>query len=450
MRRNIFFSLMIAFLFATTFSAVLSYCLSYYINMQSIIKDVYADEMNICHNFVEMHKTTDKSADTLTELFSNNMYIVEVMDGDSVNRISSDNILRLNNGEIIKSSEYMAFSAECLFKSGDNVVRVYLNPRSNIVQASGNRMGFILSMTLLFSAVIMFCAGKSMTKPIKQLSRATQKVAKGDFDVQVNVEGGTEVAQLADSFNKMVKELKSNELLKKDFISNVSHEFKTPLATVNGFAKLLKSGNCTTEEAAEYAGIIEHESARLSTLCGNILRLSRIENQKIVTKYTYFRLDEQIRDAILTLEADWSGKNIALDIDLEAVEFYGDEELLQHVWINIVGNAVKFSNDGGKVSVMLTESKKYVSVTVEDNGIGMDDETQKHIFEKFYQGDTSRSTLGNGLGLALVSEIVHLCGGEIKLSSKLGIGSSFMIILPKNADEDSERGKNAQYDDENL
>ena len=223
-------------------------------------------------------------------------------------------------------------------------------------------------------------------------------------------------------------------MLKKDFISNVSHEFKTPLATVNGFAKLLREGNCTPEEVAEYAEIIEHETSRLSTLCSNILRLSRIENQTIVTKPSVFRLDEQMRDVLLMLEPQWNQKELELDVELEETSYCADEELLQQVWINIIGNAIKFTDNKGKIEIALKNLDKNVIITVKDNGIGMTEEAQKHIFEKFYQGDKSHASDGNGLGLALVKEILDICSGKISVCSAPGEGALFTVTLPKNND----------------
>lgn len=434
MRKNIIVSLMVAFLFATTFSAGFSYMLSQYINMQSVVKQLRDDEINIAENFIAFCDKLDENIYTLADRFSTSLYIVSVVNEEQKAYISDENMEQINNGQIITQSQFMEFDTSCLFKVDDNIISIQLDPKSSIVSSFGNRIGLTLSMMLLLSTILMFFMSKSVTKPIMQLNAATKKVAKGDFDVRVDVEADNEVAQLARSFNSMVNELKSNELLKSDFISNVSHEFKTPLATVNGFAKLLKEGNCTPEEVSEYAGIIEHETGRLSTLCSNILRLSRIENQKITAKPCEFSLDEQMRDVLLILEPQWTQKELELDVELDETSFYADEELLQQVWINIIGNAIKFTEPKGKIDVTLKNFEDKVIITVKDNGIGMTDEAQKHIFEKFYQGDRSHASDGNGLGLALVKKIVDLCSGTIDVSSAIGQGSQFTVTLPKNND----------------
>lgn len=434
MRKNIIVSLMVAFLFATTFSAGFSYMLSQYINLQSVVKQLCDDEIGIAENFIALSDKLDENVYTLADRFSSSLYIVSILNKEQQAYISDENMAQINNGEIITQSQFMDFDTSCLFKVNDDIVSIQIDPKSSIASSFGNRIGLTLSMMLLLSTVLMFFMSKSVTKPIMQLNAATKKVAQGDFDVRVDVEADNEVAQLARSFNSMVNELKSNELLKSDFISNVSHEFKTPLATVNGFAKLLKEGNCTPEEVSEYADIIEHETGRLSTLCSNILRLSRIENQKIITKPSEFSLDEQMRDVLLILEPQWTQKELELNVELEETSFYADEELLQQVWINIIDNAIKFTEPKGKIDVTLKNFDENVVVTVKDNGIGMTDEAQKHIFEKFYQGDRSHASDGNGLGLALVKKIVDICSGTITVSSALGQGSQFTVTLPKNND----------------
>lgn len=431
MRKNIIVSLMIAFLFATTFSAGLSYSLSHYINLQRIVKQLREDEINMAQSISDICKDYDADVFELARQFSSSVYTVFVMSDEQIASIPEETATRINNGEIITNSKFLDFDTDCMFRANNNIMSIKLNPQSDIIKSFGDRIGLVLSLTLILSALLMFFMSRSVAKPIMQLNAATKKVAKGDFDVQVDVDCDNEVAQLAKSFNSMVNELKSNELLKKDFISNVSHEFKTPLATVNGFAKLLREGNCTQEEVAEYAEIIDHETSRLSTLCSNILRLSRIENQKIVTKSVDFRLDEQMRDVLLMLEPQWNEKEIDLDVDLDETEYCADEELLQQVWINLIGNAIKFTDNKGQIKITMRNSPDEVTVVIKDSGIGMSEETQKHIFEKFYQADKSHAAQGNGLGLALVKEILDICSGKIRVKSAPGCGSQFTVVLPK-------------------
>jgi signal transduction histidine kinase len=228
----------------------------------------------------------------------------------------------------------------------------------------------------------------------------------------------------------MTKELKGIEYLRKDFISSVSHEFKTPIASIQGFAKLLQNNDLTEEERQEYTQIIIEETTRMSKLSSNILNLSRLENQGMIENKTIFSLDEQIRKSILLLELEWCEKNIDFDIELDPVQFIGDEELLQQVWINLLSNAIKFSNENGKIVVRLYQVESMVKVKIIDTGIGMDEEVQKRIFEKFYKADTAHSFEGNGLGLSLVKRIIDLCNGKIYLKSNPGKGTTFTVELP--------------------
>jgi len=267
-------------------------------------------------------------------------------------------------------------------------------------------------------------------KPILKLSSATKEVAKGNFDVQVENNSDDEVGQLTKNFNKMIRELKSIEYLRKDFINSVSHEFKTPIASIQGFAKLLQKGNLSKEEEQEYADIIVEETTRLSKLSSNILRLSSLENQEMLEKKTVFSLDEQIRKIILLLEHKWSNKNIDFDIELDEIQYHGDEELLQQVWINLLDNAIKFSNTNSSIIVRLYRTASAAKLEISDTGIGMSEETMLRIFERFYQGDKAHSYDGNGLGLSLVKRILDLCNGSIHVKSKLHEGSTFTVELP--------------------
>jgi signal transduction histidine kinase len=228
----------------------------------------------------------------------------------------------------------------------------------------------------------------------------------------------------------MAQELQSIEYLQKDFISNVSHEFKTPIASIQGFATLLKSPETTEEERQEYTSIIIKESQRLSRLSQNLLRLSKLEYQQRLTSEEKFSLDEQLRQTVLLLEPEWAPKEIRWDVNLENTVIHGDAELMQQVWINLLGNAIKFSPQGGEIALSLYVSD-VVKVRIKDQGIGMDEATQARIFERFYQGDTSHAHEGNGLGLPLAKRIIDLHGGALRVKSSPGQGSTFTVELKR-------------------
>lgn len=291
-------------------------------------------------------------------------------------------------------------------------------------------LGFALSSVLIGTLVSLVISRRAMA-PILEISAATKEVAKGNFDISLKKRShALEIDDMARNFLIMVQELSSIETFRSDFISNVSHEFKTPLSAIEGYATLLQNPALSQGKREIYLAKILYNTKRLSGLSGNILQLSRLENQELVLKKTVFSLDEQIRQIILDLEEAWARKNLELDVDLDPVDYTGGSDLLAQVWQNLIGNAIKFTADGGSIRILLRRSQDCVKFYITDNGIGMDEETRKRIFEKFYQGDRSHSTQGNGLGLTLAKRIVDLHGGNITVDSQLGKGSTFTVSLP--------------------
>lgn len=289
---------------------------------------------------------------------------------------------------------------------------------------------FLLTGILIGTLISVFVS-KRFLSPIDRINNAFSKVSKGDFDVRLPSESKIrEISQMNRSFNSMVKELSSIETLRSDFITNVSHEFKTPIAAIDGYATLLENPEIGEKERAEYTEKILSNSKKLVSLSENILYLSRIENRNFIDETAPYRLDEQIRKELLLLEPVWSKKNINFDISLSKTTYVGNESLLRHVWHNLFTNAIKYSDENGEIKVSSYEKDKKIVVSVSDNGIGMSEEVKKHIFEKFYQGDTAHKSEGNGLGLAMVKRILDIEGGEISVESELGKGSVFTVILP--------------------
>lgn len=280
--------------------------------------------------------------------------------------------------------------------------------------------------------VLAAFVSKWFLSPLQDMIYAMDKISKGNFKIQLkeNFDPNTEVGILQRSFNHMARELDGIEMFRKDFINNFSHEFKTPIVSVRGFAHQLQAGGLTPEEEREYIGIIASESDRLTKMATNILLLSKLENQQIVTDKTNFDLDEQLRTCLLLLEKQWSEKEIELDIDLDPATYCFNEDMLSEVWINLFGNAIKFTPPRGKITCTLRRVGDELRVCITDTGSGMSPEVMAHIFEKFYQGDKSHGGEGNGIGLTIVSRILELCGGRILVNSRLGMGSEFTVILP--------------------
>lgn len=292
------------------------------------------------------------------------------------------------------------------------------------------RIFYLCLNSVLVGLILFFIVNHQLLKPIDALTKATKEISKGNFDVTVEKFRDDEIADFTDSFNKMVKELASLDYLKKDFISNVSHEFKTPLSIIDGYIDLLEDENITPEERKEYLNTIREETERLTNLSTNALRLSKLENQEEPKNRQEFSLDEQIRKCILLLENSWNKKKIKMNVKLANVSIYNEPELLEQVWINLLNNSIKFSNENGTISVNLLTKNKMATVIIEDKGIGIEKEKIERIFEKFYQTDKSHSKEGNGLGLAIVQRIIRLCDGTINVESEIGKGTKFTIELP--------------------
>ncbi|MBQ8965985.1 HAMP domain-containing sensor histidine kinase [Ruminococcus sp.] len=284
--------------------------------------------------------------------------------------------------------------------------------------------------SILLGTIITTFVGRTMLQPIHDLSMATSEVARGNFSVRVRENGSDEYGTLQRNFNKMAQELSGIETLRGDFISNVSHEFKTPLASIQGFAKLLQDPALSPADRAEYTQIIIDETSRLSKLSSNILNLTKLENQTTIGKKKRFGIDEQIRKIIVMLEPEWSKKDIDMDIELEDILYVGNEDLMGQIWQNIINNAIKFTPQGGKIKVNLFRGEMGIVAKIWDNGPQIPADKKDKIFEKFYQGDRSRATEGNGLGLALVKRIVDLADGKITVDNPFEGGVVFVVELP--------------------
>lgn len=298
-----------------------------------------------------------------------------------------------------------------------------------------------IGMSFLFTMFIVRMTKDTYEKPVQQLAEATRKVAEGDFSVYVPTIHTEDKLDYLDvmilDFNRMVEELGSIETLKTDFFSNVSHEIKTPLAVIRNTAQLLRREKLSGAEKAEYIDTIDRYAGRLTDLITNILKLNKLEKQNIQPKSEPYDLCAQLAECALMFENRWEEKEIEFEADLEdKAVIEADASLLEIVWSNLLSNAIKFTEPGGTVTLRQTSGEEYVEVSVSDTGCGMDDETMKNIFDKFYQGDTSHATEGNGLGLALVLRIVRMTGGDISAASVPGEGSTFTVRLPVRVKED--------------
>lgn len=288
----------------------------------------------------------------------------------------------------------------------------------------------LIVISLVIGFFVTFFLAKWIFEPLSLLRKAMEKVADGDFDVRIsNKSSLKEVQEVYSGFNLMTHELASTEIIQNDFVSNVSHELKTPIAAIEGYSMLLQDCDNLNEEQKEYVNKILFNTNRLSSLFGNMLLLSKIENQSIKTNQTWYRLDEQIRESIVALEPAWEKKDVEFDVELETVKYLANENLLRHVWDNLIGNAIKFSPEGGLVRIRLVKKDGKIIFTVEDNGPGISPEEKKHIFDKFYQADSSHKQEGHGLGLPLAKRIVMITGGKIEVDNAQNGGCIFTVTL---------------------
>lgn len=274
----------------------------------------------------------------------------------------------------------------------------------------------------------------TVERPTKRILKATQQLASGDFSVRIeplrSIGAHGHYDEIIENFNKMAQELAGTETLRTDFVANVSHELKTPLAVIQNYAILLEDPTLDAPRRAEYARAISAATQRLSELITNILRLNKLENQQIFPHKEEYELSEQLRECLLGFENIWESKAIEIEADaLEEVRIKADPELLKLVWNNLFSNALKFTPPGGRVTVTLHCKDNAAVVQISDTGCGMTPEVGRHIFEKFYQGDRSHATQGNGLGLALVKRVMDIIGGDITVKSTLGEGSTFTVKL---------------------
>lgn len=294
-----------------------------------------------------------------------------------------------------------------------------------------NRSVRIASISLIVIATLIIAnITRKMLRPIGKITEATKKVASGDFTVHLETDRKDEIGELTHNFNKMVKELNSIECLQKDFINNISHEIKTPITSIQGFAKLLQADDLSPEERKEYSEIIKEETDRLLYLSTNILKLAKLENQERLTNTEEICIAEQIRRTIGVLEPKWKEKNIKFNVNLIEDKIYGEKELLLQVWMNLIENAIKYSKENCQIDIKMENLENNLIIKIKDYGKGMTKEECKRIFDRFYQVDKMHSEGGAGLGLTIVKRIIELSKGKIEVESNIDKGTTFIVTLP--------------------
>ena len=309
-----------------------------------------------------------------------------------------------------------------------------------IKQAAKVTFANVLLLSLLFTVIDGIRRKLAVERPVSRILEAADRIMQGDFTARVQPVFGlgqdSDFNTVIDCFNRMAQELSGMETLRTDFIANVSHELKTPLAVIQNYGTMLKAPNLSEAERQEYAAAITEASKRLADLITNILKLNKLENQQLFPEKKTYDLSEQLCECLLAFESQWEKKDLNIETDIEdGILVETDPELMTLVWNNLFSNAIKFTEPGGTVSLSVKSDGNLAAVTVTDTGCGIRPETGAHIFEKFYQGDTSHATQGNGLGLALVKRVIDIVGGDISVQSEVGKGSAFTVRLPKKGAE---------------
>ena len=352
-------------------------------------------------------------------------------------KLTLQNVLRMISG-FLAFFLTIGFAISCCMMLFLNVLAETMNltfTATNIAAAAKITLVNVLLIAVLFTLVDHIRRKISVDRPVKIITDATEKIMKGDFSVRISpMQGAASEGfnQIITAINSMAQELSGIETLRTDFISNVSHEMKTPLSVMQNYGTLLQAPEISAETRIEYAKGITDASRRMADMMTNILKLNRLENQQIFPKMEVFDLGEQLCECLLQYESVWENANIEIETDItEDVKVKADEELLSLVWNNLFSNAFKFTEAGGTVSVSLAATSHHAIVKVRDTGCGMTPEIGAHIFEKFYQGDTSHATQGNGLGLALVKRVVDIMQGEINVESTVGKGTTFTVKIEK-------------------
>lgn len=437
MKNKIFHSIytkfLVTFLGVLFFSSTLTFGVIYWSQLGNILEQLRVELVNQAQA-VQILNQEKLGDDVIVNLYSQGIVvsrIVASLDELGVTLTDAEQ-KKIEAGEIVYLNTHQAQDLPmALGKLADGYVVSRPNLEKNQIAGFMELQRTTMLVTLLIGSVLIVIAVAMIARPIKAVSEATKKVANGDFDVRLTVRGKDELAVLAQNFNIMTAALSRNDYIHRDFVSNVSHEFKTPIASIKGFGKLLKDPDLLETQRQEYIDIIVDESDRLWKLSANVLKLSELENGVLGLRKEAFALDEAIRRVILLLQEKWEAKNIDLDIQLDDTIYQGDPELMAMVIINLLTNAINHSPTAGHISIALHKTAKEVVIEIADTGKGIAKEDQKKIFDRFYKADQSRSTPGTGLGLTISQRIVTLHGGTIGVESEPGKGSRFLVRLPQ-------------------
>ena len=431
MRKSIYSQLVINFIFVFIISNILASIFSFFHIEKNSLEQLSKQLIQSVEIAKEVYEKENVSKKSIEKLFKDKYITINFMDNIEEYMPNDEIVFLSQSGKTLalNTNEYgntFVSTPMAMIKTGDYYI--VAKPEFKNLGFSTRYIIMTINMvSIIIGSVLFLFVGKIIIKPIKKMIKAIEKISEGNFDIELENNRKDEIGILISSFNTMARELRSIEILRNDFISDISHELRTPLTSIEGYTKLLR--DCSEEEKIEYVDIIMDETKRLSILTTNILTLNQIDNQNISVSMESFVIDEQIRKAILILGDKWLYKDIELEIDLESVKYRGNQSLMYQVWINLIDNAIKFSPKGEVIKIRLYEEQGNIIFSIKDNGVGISKENQKKIFEKFYKGDKSRNTDGNGLGLSITKRIIEIHKGEILLESDMDIGTNITVKL---------------------
>jgi signal transduction histidine kinase len=456
MIRSLYLRVVIVFLIVVIISLIMAFFASSQIFNKKVVNKIQDDLLETGNQVVLMEKdlqpkNLDSYIKSFSELKNGSNFHLYNASGKLVllygNKVSSTNVVTsipqedisfVLGGQIYRTldqknvREPMKIIVGMPLEYEGKKYALFMSPNFIKVEEYRGMVNTALLIVLSVGSVLILVASRYIVNPLKRLTEATQRLARGDFDVNVSIKQRDELGQLADSFNHMAGELKQLEHMRQNFVSNVSHEIQSPLTSIRGFSKALRRPDINESDRHTYLEIIEQESERLSRLSENLLNLASLESEHHPFHPVTFDLDEQIRRVVVSHEPQWSEQHMELDLNLPRVKIIADADQLNQVWVNLLGNAIKFTPAYGKIRISLETLTDRVLIMIQDSGIGIKEEDRERIFERFYKVDQARqrATGSNGLGLAIVRKIIDLHQGTIEVHSELGKGTVFKVTLP--------------------
>lgn len=449
MIRSIYTRVVATFLAAIILGTVIGFVITFLVYRDKLTETMHTTLYNFGQDIVRIYETIpyDDANLYLDGMRQLNAYYVRIYDetgefqsygapnGEIPATVTADQVKKVLGGEIVRvNASTVSPNLLGLPLRTDMGMKAMFVEQLITPTASFNLqwLSSFAVYSLIAGSLLILVASVLLVKPIKKLTTATRQIASGDFNVELNIKQKDELGTLARSFEDMMHDLQQLEQMRRDFVSNVSHEVQSPLTSISGYAKALKHVAISDTERSRYLDIIISEAERMSKMSDSLLKLSLLESQSQQMKLASYGLDEQIRRVIVAIQPQWSARNITFELNLKAVNVTADYDLLNQVWTNILGNSIKFSEDGGVINVSIIQDTKNVAVQITDAGIGISLEDQKRMFERFFKADRSHSRkyAGSGMGLAIVKQIVSLHQGDIRVESELGRGTTIIVTLP--------------------